>query len=43
MLGWSFLALANIYTTIFFYSSSGDEITLLEGNFVSHLYPWTKT
>ncbi len=28
---------------LFFYSSSGDEITLLEGNFVSHLYPWTKT
>jgi hypothetical protein len=28
---------------LFFYSSSGDEIALLEGNFVSHLYPWTKT
>ncbi len=28
---------------LFFYSSSGDEITLLEGNFVSPLYPWTKT
>jgi hypothetical protein len=27
---------------LFFYSSSGDEITLLEGNFVSPLYPWTK-
>ncbi len=27
---------------LFFYSSSGDEITLLKGNFVSHLYPWTK-
>jgi hypothetical protein len=28
---------------LFFYSSSGDEITLLEGNFVSHIYLWTKT
>ncbi len=25
------------------YLSSGDEITLLEGNFVSLLYSWTKT
>ncbi len=28
---------------LLFYSSSGDEITLLEGNFVSPLYPWAKT
>ncbi len=31
------------FKPVFFKSSSGDEITLLEGNFVSHLYPWTKT
>jgi hypothetical protein len=28
---------------LFFYPSSADEITLLEGNFVSPLYLWTKT
>jgi hypothetical protein len=39
MLTWSFFALAK---PLFFYSSSGDEITLLEGNFVSPLYTGLK-
>jgi hypothetical protein len=43
MLAWSFLALAKTSKPLFFYPSSCDEITFLEGNFISPLYPWTKT